>query len=198
MQLDQIFRLAAGAVEGLVQPFGRAVIEIGDDEPDVETEPRRLDASDGAPLFAPGTSPVARFGEAAHDILVVERALGAHGVGRFIDFLAERLRAWKSEHIVDAVVLAPSHRLGPSVMAVAAEQDAGCRPPGADAAHEPAQMSTNLDARGRLARTQDDRHGPARLGVIDMDRQEAALVIAVEQRAADGRGRHRTCRRCPG
>ena len=39
---------------------------FGDDEADVETEPRRLDAGDGAPLFAPVTSPVGRFGEAAH------------------------------------------------------------------------------------------------------------------------------------
>jgi hypothetical protein len=51
VQLDQIFRLSAGAVEGLIEPFGRAVIEIGDnDEADVETEPGRLDA--GAPLLA--------------------------------------------------------------------------------------------------------------------------------------------------
>ena len=53
MQLDEIFRLSAGAVEGLVEPFGRAVIEIGDDEVDVETEPGRLDAGDGASLLAP-------------------------------------------------------------------------------------------------------------------------------------------------
>ena len=68
-------------------------------------------------------------------------------------------------------------------MPVAAEQDARRRPAGADAAHEPAQMSANLDARGRLAGPQDDRDGPARLGVVDMDRQKAALVIVgVEQR----------------
>ena len=68
MQLDEIFRLPARAIEGFVEPFGRAVIEIGDDEADVETEPRRLDAGDGASLLVPGAGPVARLGEAAHDV----------------------------------------------------------------------------------------------------------------------------------
>ena len=46
-----------------------------------------------------------------------------------------------------------------------------------------AQMGAHLDAARRLAGTQHDRHGPALLGVIDVDRQEAALVImGVEQR----------------
>jgi hypothetical protein len=39
-------------------------------------------------------------------------------------------------------------------MPVGAQQDARRRPAGADAAHEPAQMSANLDARWRLAGTQ--------------------------------------------
>ena len=172
MQLDEIFRLSASAVEGLVEPLGRAVIEIGDDEADVETEPRRLDAGDGTPLLAPGAGPVARFGEAAHDVLVADCALGPHGVGRLVDFPGERFGSGKAEHVVDAVFLAPGHRLGPRVVPVAAKQDARRRPAGADAAHEPAQMSANLDARGRLAGTQDDRHWPARLGVVDMDRQK--------------------------
>ena len=38
VQLDEIFRLAASAVEGLVEPFGRTAVEIGDDEADVEAE----------------------------------------------------------------------------------------------------------------------------------------------------------------
>ena len=41
MQLDEIFRLSAGAVEGLVEPFGRAVIEIGDDEAEIAFAGRR-------------------------------------------------------------------------------------------------------------------------------------------------------------
>ena len=120
---------------------------------------------------------------AAHDVLVADGALGANGVGSLVDFLRQRLRAGKAEHVVDVVVLAPGHRLGPGVMSVAAEQDARLRPAGADAADEPAQMGANLDADGRLAGTQDDRDGSALLRVIDMDRQKAALVVmGVEQR----------------
>ena len=52
VQLDQILRLAARAIEAFVEPFGRAVLEVGDDEADVEAEPRRLDAGDGAPLLS--------------------------------------------------------------------------------------------------------------------------------------------------
>ena len=44
-------------------------------------------------------------------------------------------------------------------------------------------MGTDLDAAGRLTGPQYDRHGPALLRVIDVDRQEAAFVImSVEQR----------------
>ena len=44
-------------------------------------------------------------------------------------------------------------------------------------------MGANLDAGRRLARPQHERHRTAVFGVIDMDRQKAALVImGVEQR----------------
>jgi hypothetical protein len=49
--------------------------------------------------------------------------------------------------------------------------------------YQAAQMGTHLDAARRLARPQDHRHGSALLGVVDVDRQEAAFVImSVEQR----------------
>ena len=68
-------------------------------------------------------------------------------------------------------------------MAVAPERDARLGPALADMAHEPAQMGAHFDARRRLAGAQHDRDGTALLGVIDMDRQKAALVImGVEQR----------------
>jgi hypothetical protein len=44
-------------------------------------------------------------------------------------------------------------------------------------------MGTYLDAVRRLAGPQHNRHGPALLRVVDVDRQEAAFVImSVEQR----------------
>ena len=57
VQLDQVLGLTARAIEAVVKPFRRAVREIGDDEADVEAEPRRLDAGDGAPLSVPGFGP---------------------------------------------------------------------------------------------------------------------------------------------
>ena len=127
------------------------MVEIGDDEADVEAEPCRLDAGDGASLLVPGAGLVARLGEAAHDVFVGQSALGANDVGGLVDLSRERLRAGKAEHVVDVALFAPGHRLGPGVVPVAAEQDAGRRPARADAAHEPAQMGAHLDARRRLA-----------------------------------------------
>ena len=50
-------------------------------------------------------------------------------------------------------------------------------------AHEPAQMGAHLDPRRGLAGAQHDRDGTRALGVVDMDRQEAALVVmGVEER----------------
>jgi hypothetical protein len=43
-------------------------------------------------------------------------------------------------------------------------------------AHEPAQMSAHHDARRRRAGAHYDRGGTRAFGVVDMDRQEAALV----------------------
>ena len=48
VQLDQVLGLTARAIKAVVKPLRRPMREIGDDEADVETEPRRLDASDGA------------------------------------------------------------------------------------------------------------------------------------------------------
>ena len=51
------------------------------------------------------------------------------------------------------------------------------------AADQPAQVTADLDARGRLAGAQQHGDRPARRRVIDVDRQEAALVVmGVEQR----------------
>ena len=45
MQLDQVFGLAARAIQTVVDPLGRADIEAGDDETDVEAELRRLNTA---------------------------------------------------------------------------------------------------------------------------------------------------------
>ena len=68
-------------------------------------------------------------------------------------------------------------------MAVAADGDLGLWPVSPDATDETAQVSADLDARGRLAGAQQHGDRTACRGVVDVDRQEAALIImGVEQR----------------
>src|SRR6202035_5394569 len=68
-------------------------------------------------------------------------------------------------------------------MAVAPDGNPGLRPVPADATDETAQVTADLGARGCLAGTQQHGDRPARRRVIDVDRQEAALVVmGVEQR----------------
>jgi hypothetical protein len=149
VQLDQVLGLSTRAIETVIEPFGRTVIEIGDDEADVEAEPRRLDTSNGAPFAIPGFGSMPRLGVTPHDIFVGECAFRANGVRCLVDLSRQRLRAGKAEDIVDAVRLTPRHRLGPRVMPVAPEQDAGSRPALSNMPHQPAQMSAHLDA-GRV------------------------------------------------
>ncbi len=47
----------------------------------------------------------------------------------------------------------------------------------ADAPNEPAQMRPDLHAGGRLARPQDRCHALSGIGVIHVDRQEAAFIV---------------------
>src|SRR5450759_1996486 len=67
VQLDQILSLAARAIQAVVDPLGRADIEAGDDEADVEAELRRLNTGDGAPFAIPGLCLVAGLGIAAQN-----------------------------------------------------------------------------------------------------------------------------------
>ena len=132
VQLNEVLGLPARAMEGGVNPFRRAVFDVGDDETGIEPERSGFDAGDGAPLAAPGFGLVARFGVAAHDGLVRQSALGAHRIRRLVDFLRQRLRAGQSEDVIDVVGLAPFHRLGPGIVAVAPEGDARPGPTLAD------------------------------------------------------------------
>src|SRR5674476_472957 len=177
VQLDQILSLAARAIQAVVDPLGRADIEAGDDEADVEAELRRLNTGDGAPFAIPGLCLVAGLGIAAQNRQVLDGASRADVVSDLVDFSGERLGARQAEYVVDAVVLAPCHRLRPSIVPVATERNSRLVPPRADVPYQAAKMGTDLDAARGLAGPQYDRHGPALLRVIDVDRQEAAFVI---------------------
>lgn len=50
VHLDQVLGLAAGAIDHVIEVFGRATVEIGDDEADVEAHRSCLDAGADATL----------------------------------------------------------------------------------------------------------------------------------------------------
>src|ERR1039457_48963 len=183
VQLDQILSLAARAIQAVVDPLGRADIEAGDDEADVEAELRRLNTGDGASFAIPGLCLVAGLGIAAQNSQVPDGASRPDVVGDLVDFSGERLGARQAEDVVDAVVLAPRHRLRPGIVPVATERNSRLLPSRADVPYQASKMGTHLDPARRLAGPQHDRHGPALLRIVDVDWQEAAFVImSVEQR----------------
>ena len=98
-------------------------------------------------------------------------------VGDFLDHPVEDNVAGQPKDEVDPILVAPLHDLRAAVMAIAADGDPGLWPVPADATDETAQVTTHLDARGRLARAQQHGDRPARRYVVDMDRQEAAPVV---------------------
>src|SRR5471030_2915781 len=143
VQLDQIFGLAARAIQAVVDPFGRADIKAGDDEADVDAEHRRLNTGDGAPFAIPGLGLVAGLGIAAQNSQVLDGASRADVVGDLVDFSGERLGARQTEDVVDTVVLAPRHRLRPSIVRVATERNSRLLPSRADVPYQAAKMSTD-------------------------------------------------------
>ena len=123
------------------------------------------------------------FGVVAYHGLIIDSALRAYSVGGVLDLPRQRLRARQAEDVLQAVGLAPRHRFGPRIMAVAPEQDAGLWPAGPDTADEAPDVGPHLHAGRRLARAQYHGDGTAALGIVDVDGQEAAFVImGVEQR----------------
>src|ERR1700694_6014245 len=183
MQLDQILGLAARAIQAVVDPLGRADIEAGDDEADVEAERGRLNTGDGTPFAIPGVCLVAGLVIAAQNSQVLDGASRADVVSGLVGFSGERLGTGQTEDVVDAVVLAPRHRLRPGIVPVATERNSRLVPPRPDVPYQAAQMGAHLDAARGLAGPQHNRHGLALLRVVDVDRQEAAFVILrVEQR----------------
>src|SRR3954451_20226064 len=110
---DHILGFAARAIQAVVEPLGRADIEAGDDETDVETEHRRLNTGDGAPFAIPGLCLVARLGIAAQNRQVLDGASRADVISDLVDFSGERLGTGQTEDVVDAVVLARRAEIDP-------------------------------------------------------------------------------------
>ena len=183
VHLDQVLGLAPGTVEDVVDVLGRAGNEAGNDEADVEAERGGLDAGTDAPRRGPGLGLILRFGIAAQDRRRGERATGADVIGGDVDGTVEYSITGQAENEVDGVFLAEIHDFRPAVMTVATDGDPRVRPVPADTPQKAPQMRGDFLARWRLAGSQNDRDRPAGGGVIDVDRQEAALIImSVEQR----------------
>ena len=182
MQLDEVLGLAAGAVDPFVE-MARPARERGDDVAGVEAAGRRLQPGDDAAFPAPRAGGVIEAGEAAHP---VGAGLGAAHLEIVGDIVCETVQgaiARQAEDVVDAVLLAPCHGLGPAVVAVPPEGEPGARPVPADAPHQMLEEGADLGARRRLAGAQENRHRLAALHMVDVHRQEAPRVVkGVEQR----------------
>ena len=191
MHLDQVLRLAAGAVDDVVDVLGGAFGEIGDHEADVEAQRGRLDAGASPALGVPGPGFVAGLGIAAQRGLMVEGTAGADVVCSFLDETLQHPIAGQSEDVIDTVALAPCHDLGPAIVAVAADQDAGGGPAGADAPEEATQMAADLLPRRGPAWTQDDGDRTPGLGVprVRLRRPEDRLQRGSAESSARRDGR---------
>src|SRR5271165_4359056 len=100
-----------------------------------------------------------------------------HVVGNRLHHLVEHGVAGQTEDIVQAVGLAPCHHLAAAVVAVATDRDARVGPMAADPPHHAPQMAADLLAARCLARTEHNHNRTCVCCVVDVDWQEATLVI---------------------
>src|SRR4029079_14142312 len=99
------------------------------------------------PLLVPRLGRVTRLGKAAQNLSLVHGPAHPDIVGGGVDPAVEHNIAGGPENVVDAVVLAPRHRLFATVMAVATDSDVGVGPVSADAPDQAAEQLANLRAR---------------------------------------------------
>jgi hypothetical protein len=163
--------------------LGRSVRDVGDDEAGIEPQLGCFNAGAGAPLAISGFGGEVRLRVAPQDWCRFQRAAGTDVIGLNVDGGGEKLVARQSEDVIETIVFAPVHHVVAAIMAVAPDVDLGCGPVCADATDGPAQMAAHFLAGRRLAWPQNDRDGAPCRGIVDMNRQEAAIILMrVEQR----------------
>src|SRR6266542_902358 len=180
--LDVVFRLAAPAVELLVQRSATAMAEVGDDEAGIGAVGTGLDAGDDAADPAPAAGGVMELLEAA-DLARGRRGLETAG-GAFLEAADVALQGagrGEAEDVVEAVRLAPVEHFRAGVVAVGADEDRHLRPVGPDRAHQAAEKSPDLAAARPFRRAQE-RSDEATILVEDDDRLETVVVVVgIEQ-----------------
>src|SRR6266511_4172875 len=108
--LDVVFRLAAPAVELLVQRSATAMAEVGDDEAGIGAVGTGLDAGDDAADPAPAAGGVMEGLETAGGAFLEAADVALQGAGR-----------GEAEDVVEAVRLAPVEHFRAGVVAVGAD-----------------------------------------------------------------------------
>jgi hypothetical protein len=106
-----------------------AALQRGDDVADIDASAQHVIGVAGAgldpgrhpPLLVPRLGRVARLGKAAQNLSLVHGTAHPDIGGGGVDQAVEHNIAGEPENVVDAVVLAPPHRLFAAVMAVAAD-----------------------------------------------------------------------------
>src|SRR5512132_3002968 len=134
--LDVVFRLAAPAVELLVQRSATAMAEVDDEAADP----------------APAAGGVMELLEAA-DLARGRRGLETAG-GAFLeaaDMALQGAGRGEAEDVVEAVRLAPVEHFRAGVVAVGADEDRHLRPVGPDRAHQAAEKALISRPLGRFA-----------------------------------------------
>src|ERR1019366_6860906 len=179
---DVVLRLAAPAVDVLVEPAGVALFQIGDDEARVRPLRADLDAGDDAFDAAPTRRPVVKLLEPAR-LAVLRRGLVERLRRSFqtLDMPAQRRGGRDAEDVIEPVGAAEVENFGSAIVAVAAHQDLGPGPVGADRAQQAAQKALDLLAARPFGGTQD-RGDEAALAVENDDGLKAIFVVVrVEQ-----------------
>src|ERR1700682_3869826 len=123
--------LSPRAIDLLVERLGQTA-QIGDDEAAIGALRSGLDAGDDAALDFPALGGVEEVAITAD--LISLTADPSHGgiLGEIADPVQQHCVAGEAKDVADALALAPRHRLGPAVVAVAAHQNLDRRTAGAD------------------------------------------------------------------
>ena len=195
---DVIFGLASPWIDILVKDTGVAELQVRDDEARVWPFRADFDARDDPLDAAPARSSVEELLEAA-ELAILGRSLKARlGAGlKALNMPAQCRGRRDAQDVIEAVGPAPVKNFGTAIMAIAAQQDFGVWPVGADRSQQAPQESANLLAAGPLGGA---KHGgdEATLAIEHDDRLKAVfIVMRIKTAATAGRHEpHRTCRRC--